>query len=296
MSEIHQDKEVHNLYHQTLICLHLNDRLCNEDFEDVLRKTDFVTAALNGCDWSDCRCDPFKPPVNPEYEAEWFQGVVWPMWRRYTIAVLNQHVEPGFPYISDTGTVPPESCIFGQLLNIAAFMLAVCVYIKYLQVQSFSQIITPENGVSHTFNKVALSFGLTSCVGLDIVANFQESNVIVVHMLGAFLCFAAGTIYFILQAICSYYLHPLANSIVMAHMRVVLAMVCTVFFILLSITGVISHLQFHGKDPRKWYPEDGGWEMHVASTVSEWIVATSFCVYILSFVQEFRAISIEEPQ
>jgi hypothetical protein len=48
------------------------------------------------------------------------------------------------------------------------------------------------------------------------------------------------------QAVCSYYLHPLANSIVMAHMRVVLAMVCTIFFILLSITGVISHLQFHG--------------------------------------------------
>jgi len=51
-----------------------------------------------------------------------------------------------------------------------------------------------------------------------------------------------------------------------------------------------------GKDPRKWYPEDGGWEMHVVSTVSEWIVATSFCVYILSFVQEFRVINIEEPQ
>jgi len=32
----------------------------------------------------------------------------------------------------------------------------------------------------------------------------------------------------------------------MAHMRVALAMVCTVFFIVLSITGVISHLQFHG--------------------------------------------------
>jgi hypothetical protein len=51
-----------------------------------------------------------------------------------------------------------------------------------------------------------------------------------------------------------------------------------------------------GKDPRKWYPEDGGWEMHVASTVSEWIVATSFCVYMLSFVQEFRTVIIEEPQ
>jgi predicted membrane channel-forming protein YqfA (hemolysin III family) len=73
------------------------------------------------------------------------------------------------------------------------------VYIKYLQVQSLTRTIAAENGVSHTFNKVALSVGLTSCVGLSIVANFQESNVIVVHLLGAFLCFAAGTVYFILQ-------------------------------------------------------------------------------------------------
>jgi hypothetical protein len=41
---------------------------------------------------------------------------------RYTIAVLNQHVEPGFPYVSDTGSYSPESCIFGQFLNIAAFI------------------------------------------------------------------------------------------------------------------------------------------------------------------------------
>jgi hypothetical protein len=58
---------------------------------------------------------------------------------------------------------------------------------------------TSESGVSHRFNKVALVFGLVSCAGLDIVANFQESNVISVHMLGAFLCFAGGTIYFTLQ-------------------------------------------------------------------------------------------------
>jgi predicted neutral ceramidase superfamily lipid hydrolase len=73
------------------------------------------------------------------------------------------------------------------------------VYIKYVEVQSLTQATAAESRVSHTFNKVTLSVGLTSCVGLDIVANFQESNVIVVHMLGAFLCFAAGTIYFILQ-------------------------------------------------------------------------------------------------
>lgn len=41
---------------------------------------------------------------------------------RYIIAVYNEHVEPGFPYISETGSFSPESCIFGQFLNVAAFI------------------------------------------------------------------------------------------------------------------------------------------------------------------------------
>jgi hypothetical protein len=79
------------------------------------------------------------------------------------------------------------------------FLAAVCIYIRYLEIKSFQQMVIPRPGVSNKFNKVTSVFGLLSCIGLDIVANFQESNVIVVHMLGAVLCFSAGTIYFTLQ-------------------------------------------------------------------------------------------------
>lgn len=41
---------------------------------------------------------------------------------RYSIAVLLGHTAPEFPYISDTGTQSPESCIFGQALNLGAFL------------------------------------------------------------------------------------------------------------------------------------------------------------------------------
>ena len=41
---------------------------------------------------------------------------------RYTLSVLLHHTEPDFPYISDTGTYSPESCIFGQALNIGALV------------------------------------------------------------------------------------------------------------------------------------------------------------------------------
>lgn len=39
---------------------------------------------------------------------------------RYISAVLRQDVVPVFPYISDTGTWPPESCFFGIMLTIGA--------------------------------------------------------------------------------------------------------------------------------------------------------------------------------
>ncbi|KAG5452678.1 hypothetical protein CSKR_114478 [Clonorchis sinensis] len=36
------------------------------------------------------------------------------------MAASLDHISILFPYISDTGTWVPESCIFGQLLNMAA--------------------------------------------------------------------------------------------------------------------------------------------------------------------------------
>ena len=35
------------------------------------------------------------------------------------------------------GTKPPESCIFGQFLNIGAFLLCVIFYIRYKQVNDY---------------------------------------------------------------------------------------------------------------------------------------------------------------
>ncbi|KAJ7399110.1 hypothetical protein BTVI_118258 [Pitangus sulphuratus] len=43
----------------------------------------------------------------------------------YAIAVLEGHVEPLVPYISDTGTKPPESGVFGFMINISALLVIV---------------------------------------------------------------------------------------------------------------------------------------------------------------------------
>lgn len=213
----------------------------------------------------------------------------------YIAAVLQGHVKAEFPYISDTATQPPESCVFGQFINVGAILLCVLVYIRYCEVCQYYESYTISPKVVR-LNKAGVWLGIFACLGLSIVANFQETNVKYVHYFGATLCFGVGTIYFWIQALCSYHMHPVANSILMAHLRVCLAMVCTMFFFVASVAGLMSHLKFNGNNPRKWEPSDKGYELHVASTISEWVVAICFCIYILTFYSEFSEISFSHPQ
>ena len=54
-------------------------------------------------------------------------------------------------------------------------------------------------------------------------------------------------------------------------------------------------LSLAGNDYKKWLPTDGGWGWHVASTISEWLLAIVYCVFLLTFVPEFRLINFEDP-
>lgn len=51
-----------------------------------------------------------------------------------------------------------------------------------------------------------------------------------------------------------------------------------------------------GKDERKWLPTDGGWGLHIASTVSEWIMALAFDVFIITYVPEFKQVTLDSPK
>jgi len=213
----------------------------------------------------------------------------------YIAAVLQGHVVPDIPYISDAATYSPESCVFGQFINIGCVLLGIVVYIRYRQVQQLIYHHSELIASSHKINRIAMWIGFGSCLGCSIVANFQETNVRMVHFVGAFTCFGLGTVYFGYQSIISYNIHPFAGSLRLAHIRIALAALCTIFFIVVAVTGIISHILFNGEDPRKWYPSDGGWKYHVASSISEWIVSTIFSFYILSFSDEFKLITFDHP-
>uniref|UniRef100_A0A182I9P0 CWH43-like N-terminal domain-containing protein n=1 Tax=Anopheles arabiensis TaxID=7173 RepID=A0A182I9P0_ANOAR len=213
----------------------------------------------------------------------------------YIAAVLQGHVVPTVPYISDAATYSPESCVFGQFINIGCVLLGITIYVRYRQIQELSFRHSDVRQALGRCSGIGFWIGIGSCLGISIVGNFQETNVRIVHYVGAFLSFGLGTVYFWIQSYISYYIQPYMGTMQKANLRMALSVVCTVFFMIVAVTGVISHILFRGTDPRKWYPSDGGWEYHVASSISEWIVATAFCFYVLTFTDEFRTMQLDHP-
>lgn len=160
----------------------------------------------------------------------------------YIAAILEGHVVPDIPYISDAATYSPESCVFGQLINMGCVLLGIVVYIRYRQIE---QLIYHHPNLLETsakMNKIAMWLGIGSCLGCSIVANFQETNVRIMHYIGALNCFGLGTAYFWMQAYLTYNIHPYVGSLRLAHFRLGLAVLCTIFFTVVAVTGVISHI------------------------------------------------------
>ncbi|CAG5100954.1 Similar to Dram2: DNA damage-regulated autophagy modulator protein 2 (Mus musculus) [Cotesia congregata] len=213
----------------------------------------------------------------------------------YTIAVVKGHVVPGFPYISDTGTYPPESCLFAQFLNIIAVIMAISVYVRYGQLKEISSTYQL-SAYWQKINKITLILGMITSIGMSIAGNFQETSNLIIHLCGAFTCFGCGTAYISLQAVYSYRLQPLGCSPKITILRLGLSIFCTISFFVVIIGAGLALKDYKGNNPRTWSPEDGGWEMHLLSTISEWLLAIAICIFLLSFTHEFREIEMTYPK
>nr|XP_048282795.1 modulator of macroautophagy TMEM150B isoform X2 [Myodes glareolus] len=117
----------------------------------------------------------------------------------FAIAVVNRSVDlqKGFPFISNCGSYAPQSCIFSQVLNTgAALAIWICI-VRYHQLRDW--------GVKTWQNQLILWSGLLCALGTSIVGNFQEKNQKPTHLVGAFLAFILGNLYFWLQFFLSWW-------------------------------------------------------------------------------------------
>ncbi|XP_059834503.1 DNA damage-regulated autophagy modulator protein 1 isoform X5 [Hypanus sabinus] len=199
----------------------------------------------------------------------------------FIIAMSDGHVSPLVPFISDTGANPPESCVFGLMVNISAFLGAFTMYVQYKMLQTLNE----ENPIiSPYFNRAALVLGLLGSLGMCIVANFQETAVRVVHDIGALLTFGMGTLYLFLQTYISFKMQHLCNNRSAFLARTGLTAVSVVAFIIMLICYFLS-----GTSRFNWKPADEGYGCHVASAVCEWMVGFSFNFFFMTFIKDFQA-------
>lgn len=211
----------------------------------------------------------------------------------YYIAVANDHVSPEFPYISDTGNLPPESSIFGQLLNLSSVLAAITIYIRYMQVRQF---VESKPRLRYQ-NQVCLVFGLLAAMGMSVVANFQESSLLVVHLIGATLAFGLGLCYGWLMTLISYSLYPVESHMFVCHLRLAISVVTTVSFFMCTIFTVLAHQRRNmWSSHHHWMPDDGGYEEHLVATTSEWVMAICVLIYLVTYAHEFESYALTHPQ
>ncbi|KAF5901652.1 DNA damage-regulated autophagy modulator protein 1 [Clarias magur] len=203
----------------------------------------------------------------------------------YLIALFRGDVDLIFPYISDTGATPPESCIFGLMATISAFAGFATMFARYMFVK---KLIEKTGGVSSCLNVAAFIVAVFSCIGMCFVATFQETELTAVHDFGALMFFVFGVIYIILQTIISYKSHPYGSSKRICHIRAVFSFVASVAVIpTLICASFVKLTKLH------WNPEDKDYTLHAVSAVSEWTAAFTFIFFFFTYIQEFKQFSLK---
>uniref|UniRef100_A0A1A7XSP7 DNA-damage regulated autophagy modulator 1 n=1 Tax=Iconisemion striatum TaxID=60296 RepID=A0A1A7XSP7_9TELE len=203
----------------------------------------------------------------------------------FVFAVFQHDIDVIFPYISDTGATPPESCLFGLMAVISAFAGTVTIYARYKLVEMQME---ENNLVKPCLNKASLWCGIISCFGMCVVATFQETAVRWAHDAGALLFFVFGIIYTILQSVMSFQVYPYNTSRCVLLVRTGLTVIAVIAF----FPTVVCAFYPYNTSKLHWHRDDKGYSSHLASSISEWIVAFSFVFYFYTYINDFKLFTL----
>uniref|UniRef100_A0A183CBA9 DNA damage-regulated autophagy modulator protein 2 n=1 Tax=Globodera pallida TaxID=36090 RepID=A0A183CBA9_GLOPA len=216
----------------------------------------------------------------------------------YAVSVWRGDIDPVFPYISASGDARPESCIFSMMLSVCSFFSVLLIILRYSLVVELNR---SSDLKLKAVNRLAFYVGISSGVGMFIVANFQETAVVQVHLFGAFLCFGSGCVYMLLQSWVTYRMSPLFNGPQIAHIRLAIALAGTISFATAFSFGLMAANTFHyyypdRPTPRPWTRKHGllpGYDLHCISAIAEWTLALLKMAFLLSYSREFEKIRVE---
>uniref|UniRef100_A0AC34R0Q8 DNA damage-regulated autophagy modulator protein 2 n=1 Tax=Panagrolaimus sp. JU765 TaxID=591449 RepID=A0AC34R0Q8_9BILA len=226
----------------------------------------------------------------------------------YSIAVGNNDASAWFMYISDGGAHPPESCVFGQLLNLSALFLVISSYLRHRQyVVFYGDYHLDRHGRWRTISFLLMLVGFVSAFGMSLVANFQETSVALVHFIGAMMAFFGAAIFCWGQIFLSYALTPYMTPLWLNHFRTVLTAIGTGALVLHMICEQAQPFvkTVNGIKPTE-PPKDDGiqrydkdspfYTNHLVTTCAEWGLALAFETVVLTFAWEMRQFYARLPK
>ncbi|XP_057712145.1 DNA damage-regulated autophagy modulator protein 1 isoform X2 [Corythoichthys intestinalis] len=158
------------------------------------------------------------------------------------------------------------------------------IYSRFKFVEKLSEetrVVNPQ------LNKTTLVLGILSCIGMCVVATFQETAVTAVHDVGALLFFVSGVLYILLQTVISYQAFPHESSITVCRVRLAVTVIASLaFFPTVICAFFVKQTDLHRVKDSKDYP------FHVASAVCEWVVAFSFVCFFLTYIDDFKRFTL----
>lgn len=210
----------------------------------------------------------------------------------YITAVILRHVDPLVPYISDTGTVAPERCVFGLMLNVSAFLGVATMYVRYKQLQALMDV---NDTRLNLLNQIGFVLGCGSSLGMCVVANFQKTTLFAMHLVGAMLTFGVGALYILVQTLLSYRMQPHIHSKTIFWTRLSVCIWTFSSIISMFVSSVIMYWTLSGTEVNQklhWTPGELGFTPHIVSTISEWSLALSFISFFLTYIRDFKKINL----
>ncbi|XP_029969287.1 DNA damage-regulated autophagy modulator protein 1 [Salarias fasciatus] len=203
----------------------------------------------------------------------------------YLIALFRHDVDVIFPFISDTAANPPESCLFGLMTFVSACAGIATVYARY----KFVEKLNEDTGVVWPrLNKAALWLGMLSCLGMCIVATFQETLVTKVHDAGALLFFMSGILYIVLQSWISFRAYPYGPSLCVCRVQSGIALLALLaFFPMVVCVRFVNQTKMHRQK------DDEDYHFFLASSVCEWIVSFSFICFFFTYIHDFKRFTLK---
>ncbi|XP_057313353.1 DNA damage-regulated autophagy modulator protein 1-like [Hydractinia symbiolongicarpus] len=217
----------------------------------------------------------------------------------YCIAVLEKHVYPVLPSISDTGARIPEANAFSLLMNISIILGLANYFTRYFQCQHQARHCGDNREKIFKYNHLSLLTALTSVFGALIVANVQsrkEFYLSEIHDIGAVIFFIFTCMYLWLQTHITYKvaLYGL-YSMWLCHFRLFMSLLFTISAATYFITSAISYQYFESSRHHNiahWMPSDGGYTLHVISNGSEWFCVVIILLFAITYFDEFQQVML----